>query len=73
MSAAEALIAGRESFARHHWRDACRLLQAADRESPLDAAERLLNSEISEYTEGDVMEIFGDTIAIVQLPSNKRH
>ena len=33
----EARAAGRESFARRAWADAFRLLEAVDRESPLDA------------------------------------
>jgi len=37
MTVADALRAGRESFARRAWADAFRLLEAADRESPLDA------------------------------------
>jgi DNA-binding CsgD family transcriptional regulator len=37
MTEVDALKAGRESFARRAWADAFRLLEAADRESPLDA------------------------------------
>jgi hypothetical protein len=36
MKEGDALRAGRESFARRAWADTFRLLEAADRESPLD-------------------------------------
>ncbi len=37
MTAVDMLTRGRGSFRRHAWADSCRQLQAADRETPLEA------------------------------------
>jgi ATP/maltotriose-dependent transcriptional regulator MalT len=39
MAQAPAIVQGREAFARRKWREAYQLLSAADRESPLEAAD----------------------------------